>query len=227
MAIQLTELPYSTDSLESCISQKTLEIHYHKHHEGYANKLNELTQNTPFEKMSLEEIILESSQHQKHQKIFNNAAQTWNHDFYWKCMTPRSTQLLNEDCYTLIRNQFGSFENMKAEFTESAKNVFGSGWTWLVKNLDDTLEIVNTSNADTPLVHQQTPLLTCDLWEHAYYLDYQNERNRYLSGFLKVVNWDFVEDNIYQAFNGFQHGIRRAATSDSWDKNKWQNANYI
>lgn len=224
MAIQLMDLPYPTDSLQPCISQSTVDFHYREHHRNYVNALKGLIENTHFEGMELEEIVLESaSLRAEKPDIFNNAAQVWNHDFYWRCMAPHSHDQLSEDCYTLIRNQFGSLENLKTKFTESAKMVFGSGWTWLVKNQDESLEIVNTHDADNPLVHQQTPLLVCDVWEHAYYLDYQNGRDRYLSGFMKVVNWDFVEDNLYRTFQGFHRGVTRLDTG----KNQWQNEGYV
>jgi len=194
MAIQFPPLPYATDALEPFISRNTMEFHYGKHHRKYVSKLNILIKDTAFDKLELEEIILESAH--TNQEIFNNAAQAWSHSFYWNCMTPKSGGQPDDSSLASILQNFESFENFKLKFTESAKKQFGSGWTWLVKNPDGRLSIHNMKNADVPVMHDQTPILVCDVWEHAYYLDYQNERGKYLENFWKTVNWDFVENNM-------------------------------
>src|SRR5665647_2287431 len=171
MSIPFPPLPYHTDDLEPHISKATLECHYGKHHRGYVTKLNKLIGATRFEHMNLEEIILESSK--ESQAIFNNAAQAWNHNFYWHCMTSQKSLKPSREAMIRLEKNFGTLENLKQQFIESAKKLFGSGWTWLVRNEDGTLAIVNTQNAGTPLTNGQTPLLACDIWEHAYYLDVQ------------------------------------------------------
>jgi Fe-Mn family superoxide dismutase len=194
MAIQLLPLPYPIHALEPCISRQTLEFHYGKHHRKYVTTLNELIRNTPMDTLELEAIIIESAH--SRMDIFNNAAQSWNHAFFWHCLTPQSSDQPGEDCMPLINKCFGSFDNFKTAFTQSAKKLFGSGYTWLVKNHDGTLSIQNLENAGTPLVQDKVPLLTCDVWEHSYYLDYKNDRERYLENFWKIVNWEFVETNL-------------------------------
>ena len=191
MAIQLPALPYAQDALAPHISAETLEYHYGKHHQAYVTNLNNLVLGTEFESMSLEEVIMKSSA-----GIFNNAAQIWNHTFYWHCLTPNSAKAPSGKLAELINDSFGSFENFKEQFSKSAATNFGSGWTWLVKNADGSLEIVNTSNAGTPMTEGQTALLTVDLWEHAYYIDYRNVRPDYLKGFWALVNWDFANANF-------------------------------
>ncbi|MDD4975787.1 MAG: Fe-Mn family superoxide dismutase [Bacteriovorax sp.] len=196
MTFELPSLPYSMDALQPYISQRTLEFHYGKHHKNYVSKLNELIRDTPYEKMELDEIIRESA-HMSDEDIFNNAAQAWNHDFYWHCFTPKAQHDVKDSSFiNLINKNYGSVDNLKIQFTNSAKKLFGSGWTWLVLNSDGSLSIQNMKNADTPLAHDQVPLLTCDVWEHAYYLDYQNERPKYLTNFWEIVDWHFVEDNL-------------------------------
>jgi Fe-Mn family superoxide dismutase len=192
MAFELPALPYANDALEPHISSETIEFHYGKHHNTYVTKLNGLVPGTEFEGMSLEEIITKSSG-----GVFNNAAQIWNHTFYWNCLTPASnaTGAASGDLAAAIDATFGSFDEFKAKFTDSCVNNFGSGWTWLVKNADGSIAIVNTSNAGCPLTEGQTPLLTCDVWEHAYYIDYRNVRPKYLENFWAIVNWDFVAAN--------------------------------
>ena len=192
MAIELPPLPYEQDALEPHISQETLEYHYGKHHNTYVVKLNGLIEGTPDADKSLEEIVTSSSG-----GIFNNAAQIWNHTFYWNCLSPNGGGAPSGALASAIDSNFGSFDEFKAKFTDSAVNNFGSSWTWLVQNADGGLAIMNTSNAGTPLTDDGvTPLLTVDLWEHAYYIDYRNLRPKYMEAFWALVNWDFVEANM-------------------------------
>jgi Fe-Mn family superoxide dismutase len=191
MAIELPPLPYAQDALEPHISKETLEFHYGKHHNTYVVKLNGLLEGTPDEDKSLEEIVKSSSG-----GVFNNAAQVWNHTFYWNCLSPNGGGEPSGALATAINVHFGSFDDFKTKFTDSAVNNFGSGWTWLVQNADGGLEIINTSNAATPLTDGVTPLLTVDVWEHAYYIDYRNLRPKYMEAFWALVNWDFAEGNL-------------------------------
>lgn len=187
---QLPELPYAKNALEPHISEETLEYHYGKHHATYVNKLNDMIAGTEFESMSLEDIIKKASG-----GVFNNAAQVWNHSFYWNCLSPDGGGEPEGELAAAIEKNFNSFAEFKKQFTESAVGNFGSGWTWLVKTPDGKLEIVNTSNAETPISGENRPLLTCDVWEHAYYIDYRNARPSYLDAFWKLVNWQFVSAN--------------------------------
>jgi superoxide dismutase, Fe-Mn family len=187
----LPPLPYAMDALQPHISKETLEFHYGKHHQAYVTNLNNLIKGTEFENMSLEEIVKKSSG-----GVFNNAAQVWNHTFYWNCMAPNAGGAPSGAVADAINAKFGSFDNFKAEFTKSCVGNFGSGWTWLVKKADGSVEIVNTSNAATPLTGADKPLLTCDVWEHAYYVDYRNARPKYVEVFWNLVNWDFVAKNF-------------------------------
>lgn len=192
MAIELPLLPYDQDALEPHISRETLEYHYGKHHNTYVVKLNGLIDGTDDADKSLEEIVKSSSG-----GIFNNAAQVWNHTFYWNCLSPNGGGEPTGAVADAIDSAFGSFEDFKAKFTESAVNNFGSSWTWLVKTADGGLDIVNTSNAATPLTDDgATPLLTVDLWEHAYYIDYRNVRPDYMTAFWNLINWEFVNKNL-------------------------------
>ncbi|MGI2260827.1 superoxide dismutase [Fe] [Shewanella sp. GXUN23E] len=192
MAFELPALPYAMNALEPHISQETLEYHYGKHHNTYVVKLNGLIEGTDLEGKSLEEIVKSSTG-----GIFNNAAQVWNHTFYWHCLAPKAGGEPTGAIADAINAAFGSFEAFKAKFNDSAVNNFGSSWTWLVKKADGSLDIVNTSNAATPLTEAGvTPLLTVDLWEHAYYIDYRNLRPDYLANFWQLVNWDFVNANF-------------------------------
>ncbi|MEE4216320.1 MAG: Fe-Mn family superoxide dismutase [Xanthomonadales bacterium] len=190
MAHELPALPYATDALEPVISAETIDYHYGKHHQAYVTNLNNLVPGTEFENASLEEIVMKSSG-----GIFNNAAQVWNHTFYWNGLSPQGGGEPSGALAEAINAAFGSFEAFKDEFIKSAIGNFGSGWTWLVKNADGALEIVNTSNAATPLTDGKTPLLTVDVWEHAYYVDYRNMRPKYLAEIWNIVNWDFVAAN--------------------------------
>lgn len=187
MPFQLPQLPYSLDALAPHISKETLEYHYGKHHQAYVTKLNSLIEGTPFESLSLEEIILKSSG-----GIFNNAAQVWNHTFYWHSMKPNGGGEPGGSLADAIKEAFGSFAAFKEKFTNAALTQFGSGWAWLVKNADGSLEVYSTSNAGTPMVDDKTALLTCDVWEHAYYIDTRNDRAQYLNHFWNLVNWDFA-----------------------------------
>lgn len=185
---QLPELPYAKDALEPHISAETLEYHYGKHHKTYVDKLNGLIPGSEFENKSLEEIVKTSSG-----GVFNNAAQVWNHTFYWNCLSPNGGGEPEGELLQKINDAFGSFEEFKAAFSNSAINNFGSAWTWLVKDAEGKLQIVNTSNAATPLTDDTvTPILTIDVWEHAYYVDYRNARPKYVEAFWNLVNWDFV-----------------------------------
>ena len=187
----LPPLPYAKNALEPTISAETLEYHYGKHHQAYVTNLNNLIKGTEFENSPLEEIIVKSSG-----GIFNNAAQVWNHTFYWNCLTPNGSGAPSGELATAIDNTFGSFEEFKKQFSQKAVTTFGSGWAWLVKNQDGSLSIESTSNADTPMTKGQKALLTCDVWEHAYYVDYRNARPKYVEEFWKLVNWDFVAANF-------------------------------
>ncbi|MEE9572591.1 MAG: Fe-Mn family superoxide dismutase [Candidatus Neomarinimicrobiota bacterium] len=188
MKHKLPELPYALDALEPHISKETLEFHYGKHHNAYVTNLNNLVTGTEFEDMSLEDIIKKASTG----GIFNNAAQVWNHSFYWNCLSPNGGDKPVGVVIEEIEKSFGSFAEFKEQFTKSAVTNFGSGWTWLVQNGGGSLEIVNTSNAGNPMTKGKTPILTCDVWEHAYYVDYRNARQQYIVAFWNLVNWDFV-----------------------------------
>jgi Fe-Mn family superoxide dismutase len=190
MKHQLPPLPYAMDALEPTISRETLEYHHGKHHNAYVTRLNELIPGTQFESSTLEEIVKNSEG-----AIFNQAAQVWNHTFYWNCLSPTETSL-DGPLLDAINAQFGSVEAFMTQFSDKAMTQFGSGWAWLVKNSDGTLSLEQTSNADTPLRTGATPLLTCDVWEHAYYVDYRNARADYVKAFWKLVNWDFVKENF-------------------------------
>jgi len=191
MTFELPPLPYAKNALEPFISEETLDYHYGKHHQTYVTNLNNLVPGSEFEGLSLEEIIRKSSG-----GIFNNAAQVWNHTFYWNCMKPNGGGQPTGELADAISKSFGSFEKFKEEFTKCAVTTFGSGWAWLVKNTDGSLALVSTSNAGCPLTSGQTPLLTCDVWEHAYYIVYRNARPKYVEDFWNVVNWDFVASNF-------------------------------
>lgn len=187
----LSQLPYTMDALEPHISRETLEFHYGKHHQGYVNKLNELVQGKPESKMTLEEIILSSSG-----AVFNSAAQIWNHEFYWNCLSPIGGGTPKGIVAEAIQRNFGSYESFRQKFTDSSVSLFGSGWTWLIQTKDGRLEIVQTKDAANPMVEGKKPLLTCDVWEHAYYIDYRNARAKYVEAFWSLINWQFVENRL-------------------------------
>ncbi|OGO91532.1 MAG: superoxide dismutase [Coxiella sp. RIFCSPHIGHO2_12_FULL_42_15] len=191
MPIKLPQLPYEMNALEPHISAETLQYHYGKHHKAYVDKLNSLIPGTPFEKMSLEEILLKSDG-----GIFNNAAQIWNHTFYWHCMSPLGGGEPDDALAALIEQYFESVAKFKESLTHAAITRFGSGWAWLVADKKGKLEIVSTSNADNPMTEGKIPLLTCDVWEHAYYIDTRNDRLKYVNHFWQVINWDFVTENL-------------------------------
>ena len=192
MAFELPALPYAQDALEPHISAETLEYHYGKHHKSYVDKLNGLAQGTDLANKSLEEVVKTSNG-----GVFNNAAQIWNHTFYWNCLSPSGGGAASGAIAEAIDAAFGSFEAFKEAFTTSAVSNFGSSWTWLVKRAGGSVAIVNTSNAATPLTDASlTPLLTVDLWEHAYYIDYRNARPKYMDAFWQLVNWEFVNANL-------------------------------
>jgi len=184
-------LPYAMDALAPHVSQETLEYHYGKHHAAYVTNLNNLIKGTEFENASLEDIIRKSSG-----GIFNNAAQVWNHTFLWNSMSPNGGGAPSGALAAAIDKKWGSFDKFKEEFNKAAAGNFGSGWTWLVKKPDGSVDIVNTSNANTPLTTDDKALLTCDVWEHAYYIDYRNSRPNYLAAFWNVANWDFAAKNF-------------------------------
>lgn len=190
MAIKLPALPYANDALAPHISAETIEFHYGKHHQTYVTNLNNLISGTSFEDASLESIVTRAEG-----GMFNNAAQIWNHTFYWNSLSPNGGGKPTGALADAINSTFGSFDEFKAEFTKCAVTTFGSGWAWLVKNADGSLELVSASNAGCPLVDGKTPLLTCDVWEHAYYIDYRNARPKYLEAFWSLVNWDFAAAN--------------------------------
>ena len=192
MAFELPPLPYEQNALEPHISAETLEYHYGKHHKTYVDKLNGLVGGTDMENKSLEEVVKAAEG-----GVFNNAAQIWNHTFYWHCLSPNGGGAPSGKLGEAIDAAFGSFDKFKEEFTNSAVNNFGSGWTWLVQKGDGSGAIVNTSNAGTPLTDDSvTPLLTVDVWEHAYYIDYRNARPKYMEAFWNLVNWEFAASNM-------------------------------
>ena len=187
----LPPLPYEKNALEPHISAETLEFHYGKHHQTYVTNLNNLIAGTEFENLSLDEIVKKATG-----GIFNNAAQVWNHTFYWHSLSPKGGGEPTGALADAIIKTFGSFEKFKEDFSKTAITTFGSGWAWLVKNADGSLALVSTSNAATPLTAGQTPLLTIDVWEHAYYVDYRNLRPKYVEAFWSLVNWDFATNNF-------------------------------
>jgi Fe-Mn family superoxide dismutase len=191
MTHELPPLPYAIDALAPHISKETLEYHHGKHHKTYVDNLNKLIPGTEFENLSLEDIVRKSSG-----GVFNNAAQIWNHTFYWNCLAPNAGGKPTGALAAAIDQAFGSFDAFKEKFSQTAIGTFGSGWGWLVKNATGGLEVVSTSNAGCPLTAGQTPLLTCDVWEHAYYIDYRNLRAKYVETFWNLVNWDFVARNF-------------------------------
>jgi len=191
MTHELPPLPYAKDALAPHISEETLEFHYGKHHQTYVTNLNNLIAGTEFEELSLEAIIKKASG-----GLFNNAGQVWNHTFYWNSLSPNGGGQPSGALADAIKKRFSSFGSFQEAFTKTAVTTFGSGWAWLVKNNDGSLALVSTGNAGCPLTDGQTPLLACDVWEHAYYIDYRNARPKYLEAFWKLVNWDFAEKNF-------------------------------
>ena len=191
MEHKLPDLPYALDALAPHISKETLEFHHGKHHQTYVTNLNNLIKGTEFENMSLEDIVKKSSG-----GIFNNSAQVWNHTFYWYGLKPNGGGQPGGKLADAINKKFGSFDEFKKQFTQTCITTFGSGWGWLVKNADGSIELMSTSNAQSPMTSGKTALLTCDVWEHAYYVDYRNARPKYVEAFWNLVNWDFVAKNL-------------------------------
>jgi Fe-Mn family superoxide dismutase len=191
VAIELPALPYDRTALEPHISGETIDFHYGKHHKTYVDNLNKMIEGTEFADMPLEEIIRKSQG-----GMFNNAAQVWNHTFYWNCLKPAGGGEPTGKLADAINAAFGSFDKFKEEFTKTAIGTFGSGWAWLVQRTDGSLALASTPNAATPLTGEDTPLLTCDVWEHAYYIDYRNARPKYVEAFWNLVNWDFAAGNM-------------------------------
>ncbi len=191
MTHELPALPFAKDALAPHISAETLDYHYGKHHQAYVSKLNDGIKGTEFEDASLEDIIRKVDG-----GIFNNGAQVFNHTFFWNCLAPGGGGEPGGELAEAINESFGSFDNFKKNFTETAAGLFGSGWTWLVKDADSSLTIIPLSNAGNPIRDGKTPLLTCDVWEHAYYIDYRNARPKFIEAFWNLVNWEFVEKNF-------------------------------
>jgi Fe-Mn family superoxide dismutase len=191
MTHELPPLPYEKNALEPHISSETLDYHHDKHHQAYVTKLNELIAGTEFEETPLDDIVKKSTD-----GVFNQSAQTWNHTFFWNCMSPTGGGEPAGELAKAIERTFGSFQQFKEQFANAAATQFGSGWAWLVKNADGNLAVYSTSNAGNPMTEGKTPLLTCDVWEHAYYIDYRNLRPKFVEAFWNVVNWDFVAQNF-------------------------------
>jgi superoxide dismutase, Fe-Mn family len=191
-AIVFPQLPYPREALEPHMSRETLDYHYGKHHKGYVDKVNAMIAGTEFEDASLEELVAESAG-----ALFNNAAQVWNHNFFWNCLSPRRQSPTKGVSRAL--EGFGGVDAFRTQFTQAAASLFGSGWTWLVKDPSGGLRIVTSSNAHTPVRDGHVALLTCDVWEHAYYIDYRNDRGKYLENFWPLVNWEFVAGNLDSA----------------------------
>lgn len=196
MAFTLPELPYPKDALSPTISPETIDYHYGKHHQAYVNNLNGLVPGTKYESMSLEAIIAASHNQASEKKVFNNAAQVWNHTFYWNSLAPNAGGDPSGKVKDAIDKAFGSFADFKTKFSDAAAAVFGSGWAWLVKAADGSLAIETTSNADTPMATGKTCVLTIDVWEHAYYIDFRNARPKYIAEYWKLVNWNFANKNL-------------------------------
>jgi superoxide dismutase, Fe-Mn family len=197
MKHELPELPYDMGALEPHLSRETLEYHHGKHHAAYVSKLNDLIADTEFADASLEDIVTKASG-----PIFNNAAQAWNHAFFWNCLSPDGGGEPQGELAGAIKRDFGGFANMKQRFSEALTSLFGSGWVWLSKDKDGALTVQHLSNAGNPMTSGKAPLLTCDMWEHAYYIDYRNAKAKYENAFWSLVNWDFVADNYLKTDRG-------------------------
>ncbi len=188
MAFKRPDLPFGLNDLSPFVSEEQMDYHYNKHHEAYFKKLNILVDGKPESDMDLKDLVIKSEG-----GVFNNAAQAWNHSFFWDCMSPDGGGKPKENTLAAIERDLGGLENFKKELSEKAATLFGSGWAWLAKDAAGKLEIMPLSNADTPLKHGKTPISTLDVWEHAYYIDYRNERPKFIEKFFDVINWDFVE----------------------------------
>lgn len=213
MAFTLPELPFAFDALAPVMSRETLELHYGKHHKGYVDKLNRLVRDTDLENKSLEELMINIQVGD----IFNNAAQAWNHAFFWQCLTPRGGGQPTGALRETIDRQFGSFENFRAQFANTAADLFGSGWVWLVRLANGALSIDQTANADNPITQGHTPLLALDVWEHAYYVDYRNDRAKFVEAFWDVASWEhaarlFDEAESRERPRSFERGRPREET---------------
>lgn len=193
MKHELPELPFDLGDLAPFVSEEQMDFHYNKHHAGYFNKLNPLIEGKPEEELPLRELVIKSSG-----GVFNNAAQAWNHTFFWNCLSPNGGGKPTGELAQAIERDFGSFEEFRKQMSDKAAALFGSGWAWLAKDSSGKLEIMPLSNADTPLKHNKEPLLTLDVWEHAYYIDYRNKRPDFIEGFWDVINWDFAQ-SVYQS----------------------------
>jgi len=192
MTVELPKLPYAMDALAPYMSRETLDYHYNKHHRGYVDKLNELIEGSKYAHATLEDIVRSADG-----AVFNSAAQVWNHNFFWQSMAPHAGNKPVGQLADKLQQSFGSFDKFCTAFAHQALEHFGSGWTWLVENNDRSLSVISTSNAATPITSDhQRPLLACDTWEHAYYIDYRNERARYLEGFWHVVDWEVVAQRL-------------------------------
>lgn len=208
MPFEIMELPYVLDALEPVMSKETVNYHYNKHHKDYVKKLNELIEGTPYEDDSLEDLIrkafFDRKAHRKSREIFNNAAQVWNHDFFWNSMAPAAISAVPDRVKEILTKKFKSMDEFNTFFIDRAKRQFGSGWVWLLSTPTGEIDVTATSNAMNPIAMGEgyTPLLVCDVWEHAYYLDYQNKRVDMVGGFLEhLINWTFVEQNLDRALN--------------------------
>jgi len=196
MAYSLPPLPYAFDALEPSIDAQTMQIHHGKHHQAYVNNLNTIVPGTKYEKMSLEEIVKATNGQASEKKVFNNAAQVWNHSFFWHCLAPKAGGEPTGAAKAAIDKAFGNFADFKKKFGDAAAAQFGSGWVWLVKNGDGSVAIETTSNAETPFAAGKTCVLTLDVWEHAYYIDYRNARPKFIEAFWNLVNWDHVNKQL-------------------------------
>ena len=191
MIFDLPPLPYQLNALEPYISESTMEYHYGKHHKAYVDNLNKLIKGTKFENMTLEDIIVESAKNPEYSGVFNNAAQTWNHTFFWNTMQPNGGKEPTGELKKKIDRDFGSYDNFRSEFTSAATSQFGSGWAWLAEDKNGKLQIMKTANGDNPVAHGLIPIIGLDVWEHAYYLDYQNRRVDYINNYLNhLIKWN-------------------------------------
>lgn len=195
MSFKQPELPYDLKALSPFVSEEQMSFHYGKHHAAYFTNLNGLVDGKAESDMPLKDVVIKSEG-----PVFNNAAQAWNHSFFWHCMSPSGGGAPSADLVTHIERDFGSFDDFKSQFSTAAAKLFGSGWAWLAMDSAGKLEIMALSNADTPLRHGKEPILTLDVWEHAYYIDYRNQRPKFIEGFWDVVNWDFVKQSLGTPF---------------------------
>lgn len=203
-------LPFPMDALEPHVSSQTMKYHFEKHHLGYVKKTNELILGTEYENLSLEDMIFKSHEEQA-QKIFNNASQVWNHNFFWQCLSPKAQQPPST-LQKHLATDFGSVDQFKQKFKQEAMDVFGTGWVWLAKDEKNKLSVLGLQDADSPIIQGKSPLLTCDVWEHAYYLDYRNEREKFVDHYFQIVNWSFV-DRLLIEDTGHRHSEIHAGSN--------------